>query len=149
MNNLPAEQLQSFDAVTIRPRAAAPAGSLTLDAATPTAVARAAALLSGSSSGGGGSGGSGGGGGGDGEEKSENVLAAKAGGLGEHRVAKKRTGLGAPLEEAASPAATKDGDDDDDDDGGVNTEEAGLTITVRRDLCFGSHAVPVEGRLKR
>lgn len=125
MNNLPAEQLQSFDAVTIRPRAAAaPAVSSTLGIAAPPTAAPATALVSSSSSGGGGASG-----GGDGEVKSENALATEVGGLDEggERVAEK-AGAGTSLEGASAVAATTKAD------GGVSEEEGGMTITVRPGL---------------
>lgn len=111
LNNLPPEQLQSFDAVMIRPRAVAPAGSL--DGAASTAPP--GAVLVGSS------------GGGDDEMTSENALAGEVGGSGEHGVGvAERAAAGASLEEAPPSAATKAG--------GEITKEGGMTITVRGDL---------------
>eukprot|EP00752_Nemacystus_decipiens_P007173 g6423.t1 len=115
LNNLPPEQLQSFDAVTVRPRSAAPAGSSTLGTATPT-KAPATAIVS--------SNGGGGGSDGDLEAKSEKALAGEVGvlgGPGEMVAAKADvvTSL-----EGASAAATTDADC------GVSEEERGVTIMI-------------------
>ena len=110
LNNLPPEHLQSFDAVTIRPRVAAPAVSSTLGIV--------AALVSSSS----------GSVGGDGEVNSDNTLAAEVGGLDEHAgTAAEKAGSGTSFQGPSAAVTTKA-------DGGVSQEEGGMTITVRRTL---------------
>eukprot|EP00903_Cladosiphon_okamuranus_P012341 g11570.t1 len=120
LHNLPPDQLQSFDAVTIRPRAAAPAGSSNLGLTTP---AESPATVSVSSSGGGC---------GYGEVKSENATVAEGGDLdGDGERVAERVGVGASDDASAATAvagvaATTVGGRVSE----VSEEEGGMTIMI-------------------